>query len=260
MITALFIIIWLAFAHFAANAVDNYYLIPLWIVLGYFVAIFGILVLSILNFPIFKYTKVTNRYKSYFTRSTAFLINHMILRLQITVTGKENVPKNGLLTIYANHKSYADPFIIFEAINRPTTFTPKMGVYKLPIVGLWLKYLGAFPIDRLSNRNTARAMVDAIKVVKAGMAMCIFPEGGIKDREDEKMVALRAGAYRVAMKAKADILPISLGGTIKIKYRAPLRISKVKVTIHPLIKYEDIKDLSTIQVADKVLEIININL
>lgn len=257
MITALFVLIWAAFAYFMTIAVGNYYLVPIWIAAGYLVAILGIIIFLLLNFPIFKYTKVTNKYKSYVTRSSAFLINHLIMRLQIIVKGKENIPSNGLLTIYANHKSYADPFILLEIIKRPTTFTPKMAVYKLPLVGLWLKYLGAFPIDRSSDRNTARAMVDAIRVVKQGMAMCIFPEGGIKDRDQEKMVALRAGAYRVAMKARADILPLSLGGTIKIKYRAPFRRSKVSVIIHPVIKYEEIKDLTTLQVADKVLGVIN---
>jgi 1-acyl-sn-glycerol-3-phosphate acyltransferase len=71
-------------------------------------------------------------------------------------------------------------------------------------------------------------MVDAIKVVKSGMAMAIFPEGGIKDRDDEKMVAMRAGAYSVAMKAEADLLPVSISGTSLVKYRAPFRSTKIR--------------------------------
>ena len=144
-----------------------------------------------------------------------------------------------------------------EVISRPTSYTPKMSVYKLPIMHKLLTSVGAFPIDRSSDRNTARAMVDAIKVVKQGVAMVIFPEGGIKDRNDIKMVAMRAGAYRLGMKAEANLLPISIEGSTKIKHNIPFKITKIKVTIHELIMYEDVKDLKTADLADKVFHIIN---
>jgi 1-acyl-sn-glycerol-3-phosphate acyltransferase len=147
-----------------------------------------------------------------------------------------------------------------EIIDRPTSYTPKMSVYKLPIMHMLLKSVGAFPIDRSSDRNTARAMVDAIKVVKQGVAMVIFPEGGIKDRNDIKMVAMRAGAYRVGMKAEADLLPVSIDGSTDIKHNLPFKRTKIIVTIHEVIKYEDVKDLKTADLADKVFHIINSSL
>ena len=257
MVITVFLLSWFAFVYGFAILFENMYLIPLWIVVGPIPALFFVLFFLLLNFPILKYTKFTNSYKRYLTSSTAAFANHIALRLKIEVEGYENVPKDGILTLFANHKSYADPFIMMEVIKRPLTFTPKMGVYKLPLIGLWLKYLGAFPIDRTSDRNTAKAMVEAIKVVKQGMAMLIFPEGGIKDRNDIKMVAMRAGAYRVAMKAGADVLPISIQGTTDVKHRAPWRVTKIKVIIHPLKKYEDIKHLSTAELADEMFTIIN---
>ncbi|HBG33669.1 MAG TPA: hypothetical protein DDW82_08240 [Acholeplasmataceae bacterium] len=257
MVIAVFLLSWFAFVYGFAILFENMYLIPLWIVVGPIPALFFVLFFLLLNFPILKYTKFTNSYKRYLTSSTAAFANHIALRLKIDVEGYENVPKDGILTLFANHKSYADPFIMMEVIKRPLTFTPKMGVYKLPLIGLWLKYLGAFPIDRTSDRNTAKAMVEAIKVVKEGMAMLIFPEGGIKDRNDIKMVAMRAGAYRVAMKAGADVLPISIQGTTDVKHRAPWRVTNIKVIIHPLKKYEDIKHLSTAELADEMFTIIN---
>ncbi|MFH0767742.1 MAG: lysophospholipid acyltransferase family protein, partial [Bacillota bacterium] len=249
MVSIIFLLTWLTSTYFFTIWADNYFLIPIWLFISYFIGLFSIILFLFVNLPIMKFTKVTNRYKSYATRSTAYFMNHFILRLKLTVEGTENIPKDGLLTIYANHKSYADAFLIIATIKRPTTLTPKMGVYKLPIIREWLKYLGAFPIDRSSDRNTARSMVDAIKVVKEGVAMLIFPEGGIKDRNEEKMVAARAGAYRVAMKAGADILPISLQGTTNIKYRAPFRSTRIHMVIHPLIHYDDVKHLSTAVIA-----------
>jgi len=257
MVSFVFLLTFLASTFFLTIWVGNFYLIPIWIIASYLIGILGVFLFLYANLPIMKRTDVTNKYKNYLSKSISFFMNRFVLRIRLTVEGIENVPKGGILTIYANHKSYADPFIVAEATQYPVTFTPKMPVYKIPLLGRWLKYLGSFPIDRSSDRNTARAMVDAIKVVKKGMGMVIFPEGGIKDRNDEKMVAMRAGAYRVAMKAGADMLPISLQNTTNIKYRAPFRPTHVKVVIHPVIRYEDIKHLSTTEIADKMFHIIN---
>ncbi|PKK97260.1 MAG: hypothetical protein CVV58_02125 [Tenericutes bacterium HGW-Tenericutes-3] len=257
MVSLIFLFTFVSSTFLLTIWVGNYYLIPLWIILSYAIGVIFVFLFLFANLPIMKRISLTSKYKTYMSTSIAYFMNHFVLRLKVTVDGYENIPRGGILTIYANHKSYADPFIIAEAIKYPVTFTPKMGVYKIPLLGSWLKYLGSFPIDRSSDRNTARAMVDAIKVVKQGMGMVIFPEGGIKDRNDEKMVAMRAGAYRVAMKAGADMLPISLQNTTNIKYRAPFRATHVKVIIHPVVRYEDVKDLPTAVIADRMFHIIN---
>ncbi|RJX26184.1 MAG: 1-acyl-sn-glycerol-3-phosphate acyltransferase [Acholeplasma sp.] len=258
MISILYVILWGLYVYLFTTMVSaTWYFVILWIITGAVVSFIVTVLFILANFPIMKWTKFTNRYKYYLTRSTSEWLIFFFMRLKIHVEGLENIPKDGPLCIYANHKSYADPFIVFHFMNRPTTFTPKMSVYKAPLIGLWLKYLGAFPIDRSSDRNTARAMVDAIKVIKDGMAMTIYPEGGIKDRDDVKMVAMRAGAYRVAMKAEANLLPVSIQGTTRIKHRAPWRVTKIKVVIHPLIPYQSIKEKTTAEVADQVFHIIN---
>lgn len=258
MISALFIISSLAYTYLLYVLTNlNYYFIPLWLLAGIILGFITTLLFVIVQLPILEKTKLLNRYKIYTYRSVAYFLNRYIFRLKLEVVGKENIPKSGRLTIYANHKSYADPVIVMEAINRATSFTPKSGVYEFPFMHQMLASLGSFPIDRSSDRNTARAMVEAIKVVKKGMAMVIFPEGGIKDRNDTKMVAMRAGAYRLGVKAEADLLPVSIDGSIMIKHNLPFKRTKIKVTIHDLIKYEDIKGLKTSDLADKVFHIIN---
>lgn len=261
MISFLFVLFWVLFTTlFSIYVNSSLGMIFLWFILGFIAAFFGVILVILMHFPYMHYTKVTDKYKYYLSRSTSHWLIKFFMRLKIVIDGRENIPKDGLLTVYANHKSYADPFIIFEIMNRPTTFTPKMGVYKLPLIKNWLNFLGAFPIDRQSDRNTARAMVKAINVVKEGMAMTIFPEGGIKDRDDEKMVAMRAGAYRLAVKAGANLLPVSISGTSEIKKRAPFRRTKIHVVIHPVIEFDRIKHLNTTEIADMMFKIINTKL
>ncbi|MFP4178353.1 MAG: lysophospholipid acyltransferase family protein [Acholeplasmataceae bacterium] len=256
MITVIF---FLSFALFVIlmSVYVNAWLLPLWLILGYAVGLLVAFLALYLQLPLMKRLPYTSRYKFYWTRSAAIFINRIILRLKIEFVGRENIPREGLLTVYANHKSYADPFIILEFMNRPTNFTPKMAIYKLFFVGKWVKYLGSVPIDRSSTRNTARAMVEGIKTVKDGMAMVIFPEGGIKDRNDERMVEMRAGAYKIAFKAKADMLPVRIVGTTRIKKRAPWRSTRIHVKIFPVIPFEEVKDLSTAAMAKLMFERIN---
>ncbi len=258
MISALFIIFWIAYVVFMTLTIPIYYLIPVWLISGFLVSLIGIVLFVAINvYTWFPLTKVNNRLKYKMTRSIAIFLDIFVLRIKLEITGRENIPETGRLTTYSNHKSYADPIIIEHVIKRPTTYTPKTGVYRLPIIKTWLKSIGAFPIDRSNTRNTARAMIDAIKVVKSGMNMAIFPEGGIKDRHDNRMVEMRAGAYKVAMKAQADLLPITLINTPEIKNRAPWRRTVVNAIVHPVIPYEQIKDMSTNEIAEYLFNIIN---
>lgn len=257
MITILFFISYIGFVVTLSLLVNNLYLIILWLILGIVFGVLIVVLFMILNFPIFKKQGYKSVYMFKLSRSLTVFLNRFLFRVKINVSGQENIPKTGKLTVFANHKSYADPFIMFEIFNRPLTFTPKKGVYKIPVLRTLLKYLRAFPIDRENTRNTARSLIDAIKVVKDGMAMLIYPEGGIKDRDEEKMVEMRAGAYKVTAKAEADLLPISVYGATQIKNRAPFRSTKIDVKIHPLIKFETVKHLSTQEMADMMFKIIN---
>lgn len=258
MITALFLAVMLAFTVIMHVIVlPNWWILILWLALGYLVASLFAILFMVIQLPILRRLSLTNKYKHYAYRSTAYFLNRFILRLSIEVEGEENIPFGNRLTIYSNHKSYVDPVVMMEVITRPTSYTPKMGVYQLPVMKTLLKSMGAFPIDRSSDRNTARAMVDAIKVVKQGVAMVIYPEGGIKDRNDIRMVAMRAGAYRLAVKAEADLLPISMIGTTDVKKRWPFRKTKIKVVIHELVKFESIEHMKTQEMADYMFQIIN---
>ena len=179
------------------------------------------------------------------------------LGMNIEVIGKENIPKEGKLTVYANHKSQTDPVIIMSIFNRGLAFTPKISLYKIPVLSQYMNYIGCLPIDRDDNRRTAKTMIQAIKNVEKGHAMLIFPEAGIKSRETELMIDARGGAYKIGTKAESDFLPISIIGASKLSRRKWWQFSKVKVFVHPVIKYEEVKELTTIELADKMFDVIN---
>lgn len=233
--------------------------IPVWMILSYALAFLTVLGIYLLNLPLVLILPSTHPYKFYLMKSIAFLVNHFVLRLKVTVDGIENIPPSGNLIIYANHKAYSDGFALLEILTRPMTFTPKLSVMKLPIIGLWLKSYDVFPINRENPRETFESMVKAADTVKKGLVISIFPEGTIKYRENLKVTEMKPGAFKLAHMAESNILVIRFEGNDLTKNRTPFRSTKRHLTIFPAIPYEMIKDQTSHQIALKVMNIINDN-
>lgn len=258
MISALFILIWFGSAGFFFGlTTSELWLIPIWLIVGYGLAWLGMVLTLVFMMPFMKYSKVDNSFKHYYIRSIAKFISIFVLRLKLKVEGKHLLPTEGSFVMYANHKSYADPFILYQLIDRPAGMAAKKGIYKLPVVRRYMPWFGCIQIDRENNREAAKSILKGIEQIKQGMIMAIFPEGGIKDRNDEQMVAMRAGAYKLAIKAEAPIVPITLIGTTDVKHRAPWRSTKIKVIIHEPIYKETYQGLSTTELADHVMQLVN---
>ncbi|WP_025724790.1 lysophospholipid acyltransferase family protein [Acholeplasma granularum] len=257
MFTSLFFISWILFSSLMSIYVLSNYWIILWIFLGYFVGITTLILVLIIHIYSFKFTSLMNKYKYYVFQSTAYFLSVYIFNLKIKIVGMENVPKDGKLVVYTNHKSYLDPVIAIQAINRPMSFTPKSTLFKIPILKSAMKAMNAMPVYRDDNRKTAKALIQTIKNIEQGFTMAVFPEGGRKNRDQDTVLQTRAGAFQIAVKPKADILPMTIIGNSEIQNRAPFRRTNIKVIIHPAIPYENYKDLSTTEIANQVVEIIN---
>src|SRR5690554_1468060 len=258
MFTSLFFISWILFSSLMSIYVLSNYWIILWIFLGYFVGITTVILVLIIHIYSFKFTSLMNKYKYYVFQSTAYFLSVYIFNLKIKIVGMENVPKDGKLVVYTNHKSYLDPVIAIQAINRPMSFTPKSTLYKIPILKDAMKQMHCMPVYRDDNRKTAKALVQTIKNIEQGFSMVVFPEGGRKNRDQDNIVATRTGAFQIAVKPKATILPMTIIGNSEIQHRAPFRRTKIDVIIHQPILYEDYQALKTSEIGDMVMEVINL--
>lgn len=236
---------------------STWYFVLLWLLCGIVAAGVIIFLLIVLMMPMMKVTKKDWIFKYWFLKGAARFCNLFALGLNVKVIGKKNIPKTGKLTIYANHKSQLDPFVIMSQINRPLAFTPKISIYKVPILAQYMDYVGCLPIDRNDNRRTAKTMIQAIKQVENGHAMLIFPEGGILDRNTEEMVDVKGGAYKIGMKAGSDFLPMTIVGASTLGTRKWYQRRTVRLIVHKVIKYEDVKHLSTTELGEMIFEIIN---
>lgn len=258
MVTTTFLILWAAFASLMSVFVLDGWFIMLWIVIGFIISyLVTAFIYIVLHIPFMLMLKVNNPYKGYITRSIAFFLNKFLFNIHIKTIGKKNIPKKGPLVVYANHKSFVDPFVVMETVGRPAGYTPKDKLYRLPVINKWFDIMHCMKVTRDDNRKTAEALVTAIKNVKSGYTMVVYPEGGIKDRSTEDMVQTRAGAFKLAVKAEATIIPVTIIGTLGTDKRMPFKVSKVTMIYHAPILYADYKDLTTAQIGDNVMNIVN---
>lgn len=256
MFTVIFFLSWILFSWLMSTLLGGWYII-LWIVLGYGVGVLTSAIFLIIHIVVTYPLSIHSKIKNYGFRSASYMLLRFVFNVRMKVIGKENVPKKGNLVIYTNHKSYLDPLIILPNIKRPSAFAPKISLYNIPILKMVMKSIGSMPIDRNDNRKTAKAMIKAIKDIKDGFAMTVFPEGGRKDRDTDMVMETLPGAFKLALKSEANVLAITINGNSDIQHNAPFKLTTVTLVVHELINYEDIKDLHTNDVAKLVQNKLN---
>lgn len=257
MFILIFLLGWIGFSIGLSLVLGGWWII-LWVLLGWFVGYLAIVIGLIAHVYLTWHLPLSSHYKNYGWRSAAHTIGLLLFNLRIKVEGREKIPQSGPLVMYANHKSYLDPIIMIQVVKRPSAFTPKSSLFKIPIFKHLMIAMGCMPIYRGDDRKTAKALVKTIKDVENGFVMSVFPEGGRKDRNMDEMVQARAGAYKIAVKPKATILPVTINGNSQIRKRSPWRSTKLTIVIHDPIPYDTYKNLTTSEIADLVLHKINL--
>src|SRR5205085_11783064 len=130
------------------------------------------------------------------------LIARPLFRLLFAVEyhGLENLPASGPVILAGNHPSYLDPILIILPIKRGIRFMAWDALFRVPLLGSFIKAMGAFPVDIGRGKGEA-AYREALRVLASGQALGIFPEG--QRSEQGPMGELRSGTARLAIETGA---------------------------------------------------------
>lgn len=109
-----------------------------------------------------------------------FLFNVVTyLFIGMKVYGEAHIPKTGAFIMASNHASYFDPPLVGTAVHhRLIHFMAKEELFHNPLMGWFLRYVKTFPVHR--GRVDRKAMAEALRVLKEGEVLGIFPEGTSK--------------------------------------------------------------------------------
>lgn len=122
----------------------------------------------------------------------------------------------GPVILAPNHVSYFDPPVLQAATWTHVTFLMTEKYYDFPIARWIFRIWGAIPVAE--DRPASRAIKGALRALREGRHVVIFPEGTISD--DGFLNPGQAGIAMLIAKARVPIIPVSILGTWDVLPRA----------------------------------------
>jgi 1-acyl-sn-glycerol-3-phosphate acyltransferase len=136
------------------------------------------------------------------------------LGLKFDFEGEENVPRTGGAILAINHVSYLDFAITGTAAlpaGRFVRFMAKKEIFDNKLAGPLMRGMHHINVDR---SNGSASFVAALRALKSGEIIGIFPEGTISTSFEIK--GLKSGAVRLAMGAGVPVIPTIVWGSQRI--------------------------------------------
>lgn len=124
------------------------------------------------------------------------------------VEGAHHEPAAGPVLVVANHTSAADPVLVAIALRRRVITMGKEELFRVPVLGWWLRSLGGFPVRR--GEPDRRALHVATRELVRGGVVVIFPEG--TRSIDGRLQSAEPGAALLALRTGATVLPVAVVG------------------------------------------------
>ncbi|WP_349401886.1 lysophospholipid acyltransferase family protein [Candidatus Phytoplasma solani] len=238
----------------------QWFLLPFVFVLSLMMAFLITFLFLVFCLAIMSFFPPNHSFKGFVIRSLSRCIK-TFLRIEVTVKNKNLFPLKENIIIYANHKSYIDAFLIASELPRTLAFAPK-DKFCFPVLTKWFLDLAFYSSDcmvvsRDNIRKTSQNLINIIPKIKLGLALVVFPEGGMTNVNDEKVTSLLRGSFKISFKSEASIIPLTVKGASQIKNYFWWQKKKVEIIIHKSLKYNDYRGQTTQQIALNVEKIIN---
>lgn len=172
-------------------------------------------------------------------------------RVDLTVSGTENLPAEGGYLITPNHQGMFDIVALFDAIERPFKIVYKVELRKIGLVADTLDNMEYQGIDRENLRQSIKVIRATTKDLKAGMPVVIFPEG-TRSKQGNSLNEFKGGSFKSAIDAKVPIVPCAMVDCFKVLDYNSLKKVHCQIHFFKPIPYEEYQGLSSTEIADRV--------
>lgn len=148
-----------------------------------------------------------------FARNWSKLIMKTIFS-PVRITGMEKIDTSRTYVYAVNHASALDIPVLYASLPFQFRIVHKKELLSYPVIGWHLKRSGQVCVDQQNPSHSVGQIKSAVRTLKNGMPLVIFPEGG--RTADGHIQPFLAGAFFMAIKANVDIVPIALVGTYEL--------------------------------------------
>ncbi len=132
----------------------------------------------------------------------------------VTVLGLEKIDTSKPHVYAVNHASALDIPVLYVYLPFQFRILFKKELLSYPIVGWHLRRSGQVCINQQNPASSVGNIKSAVKSLRSGMPLVIFPEGG--RTPDGQIRPFMPGAFYLAIKTQTDIVPMALVGTFDI--------------------------------------------
>ncbi|HEY6271893.1 MAG TPA: lysophospholipid acyltransferase family protein [Terriglobales bacterium] len=132
----------------------------------------------------------------------------------VTVSGLESIDTSCAHVYVVNHLSAVDIPLLYMYLPFQFRILAKRELFRYPFMGWHLRRSGQIPVDLENPKKSIRSLNRAVEVLRNGMPLVIFPEGGRS--EDGQLQPFMGGAFFSAIKAHVDVVPMAIIGTYEV--------------------------------------------
>ncbi|OHB66885.1 MAG: cytidylate kinase [Planctomycetes bacterium RBG_13_62_9] len=171
-----------------------------------------------------------------------------ILFFRYRLYGRENVPVKGAVILAGNHQSFLDPVFCGVGVNRHLTYVARDTLFRNWFFGPLIASVNAIPIGR--DKADIAAMRSIIARLRAGEAVCLFPEG--TRTQDGRITPFKPGFGLLCRRSKAAIVPVLIDGAFECwpRHRKLFRPGSIVVQLGKPISPEQIETMTNEALAD----------
>ena len=150
-----------------------------------------------------------------------------VIGSEVEFIGQENIPDEHCLFV-GNHQGILDIPALMLGANRTIGFIAKKELFKVPIMGRWIKLCHSVGIDREDPRDAVRVIKEGVQHLTNGFSLGIYPEG--TRSKNGKIQEFKSGSLKLAIRAKVPVIPVTVDGTYAA-YEENKKFKQVKIRV-----------------------------
>jgi 1-acyl-sn-glycerol-3-phosphate acyltransferase len=180
-----------------------------------------------------------------------------ILGIKVKIAGRDMIDKETPYIFMSNHLSFLDGPLLFLLIPQSIRVILKKEVFRIPVVGQGMRFVGFVPVDRKGVRGGKKSIDRAAQLMRErGYSYLMFPEG--TRSRDGRTQAFKRGGFFLALESGAAVAPITIRGTYELMPRGTIfaRRGKIDVLFHPPVPVKGYDQNNMQTLIDKVKGII----
>ena len=149
--------------------------------------------------------------------------------VRVRVLHSERLPAGRGVVVASNHESYADILVLLANLPLPVRLMAKRSIFRVPVMGWSIRAAGFVPVDRGVRSRGAATVEAALKLLKSGRSIVLFPEE--TRTRDGELLPFKPGAALLALRSGFPLLPVAIAGTGRVLPRGRLTTTPGRVIL-----------------------------